>query len=160
MSDRVVLLSIAPIEADQLFRLLTDFVALLDAETDGSDAAIDRLAPSPYPDDEDAARDFRAGTRSDLLDRRRSDAAAVLAALDTVRPNGDEDAFAERDLPVPSSKIDAWLRTLTAVRLVLATRLGITEEDDDSIPDQGRHIYEWIGYRLELLVQAADEAGV
>lgn len=147
----------APIEAEQLALLLADFVTLLDQDVDAPDPAVDRLAPSPYPDDADAAREFRAGTREDLLDRRRADASTVLSALGALRPHADDDEFAERDLSVPASEIDAWLRTLTAVRLVLATRLGITDEDDSGIPEQGLQVYEWIGYRLELLVQAADQ---
>lgn len=162
MSDGALLLAMAPIEAEQLLRLLTDFVALLDSDTDtdASDPAVDRLTPSPYPEDDDAARDFRAGTRADLLDRRRSDAGAVLTALRGLQTTAEDDAFAERDLRVPASEIDAWLRTLTSVRLVLASRLGITDDDDHRIPEQGLQVYEWIGYRLELLLQAADEAGI
>ena len=51
----------------------------------------------------------------------------------------------------------AWLRTLAALRLVLASRLGIKTEDDhdDASPRFG--IYDWLGFRLDGLVRAADE---
>ena len=36
-------------------------------------------------------------------------------------------------------------------------RLGITT--DEQTATDGRHdVYDWLGYRLELLIQAADEA--
>lgn len=58
---------------------------------------------------------------------------------------------------VSIESIDAWLRTLTAIRLVIATRLGITSDEDPGGDD--RHgIYDWLGYRLDLLIHAADEA--
>ena len=58
---------------------------------------------------------------------------------------------------IATADVDAWLRTLTAIRLVVATRLGITSDDEQS-GDDGRHdVYDWLGYRLELLIEAADE---
>ena len=52
--------------------------------------------------------------------------------------------------------IGAWLRTLAAIRLVLATRLGITEEDRHSPEDPRFGIYDWLGYRLDGLVSAVE----
>ena len=50
----------------------------------------------------------------------------------------------------------AWLRTLTALRLVLASRLGIAHEDDHDEADPRFGIYDWLGYRLDSLVRALD----
>jgi len=54
----------------------------------------------------------------------------------------------------------AWLRTLAAVRLVLATRLGIGDADEHLDGDPRFGIYDWLGYRLDGLVRAmsGDEA--
>ena len=53
-------------------------------------------------------------------------------------------------------KRQAWLRTLTAVRLVIATRLGITSEEEQD--DDARFgVYNWLGFRLDGLLQAIEE---
>ncbi len=52
--------------------------------------------------------------------------------------------------------LQAWLRTLAAIRLVLATRLGIKTEDDHDEDDPRFGIYDWLGYRLDGLVRAAE----
>ena len=44
---------------------------------------------------------------------------------------------------------------LAAIRLVLATRLGIRSEEDHDEDDPRFGIYDWLGYRLDGLVQAA-----
>ena len=44
---------------------------------------------------------------------------------------------------------------LAAIRLVLATRLGIRSEEDHDVDDPRFGIYDWLGYRLDGLVQAA-----
>ena len=59
---------------------------------------------------------------------------------------------------IPGEAIDAWLRTLTALRLVIANRLGIESDDDTHDPEDPRYgVYDWLGYRLDGLVRAADE---
>jgi hypothetical protein len=42
---------------------------------------------------------------------------------------------------------------------VLATRLGIVDEDALDEDDPRRGVYDWLGYRLEGLIQSADELG-
>lgn len=150
----------ARIEGVQLSNLVDDFVELVGADRDPSDPAMERLSPDAYPDDADAAREFRDATRSDLFDRRLVDAEVVRHALSPLRADGElseDDAFATHDIQLSSADVDPWLRTLTALRLVIATRLGI-ERHDDHDPDDARFgIYDWLGYRLEIIVQAADE---
>ena len=159
MSARDVVLSIAVLEGVHLARLVDDFRDLL-AERETDDSAVQRLTPSAYPDDQDAARAFAESTRDDLLDRRLADALTVRTALAPfdvdVEPLSEEEALTPRDLVIAEDDLDAWMRTLTAIRLVIADRLGITE--DDQTHEDGRgDIYDWLGYRLELLIQAADE---
>ena len=161
MTAVTIVIPITVIEELHLAQLVDDFLELIDTSRDAADPAIARLTPSPYPDDPDAAAGFAESTRDDLLDRRLHDARRVRATLGTF-PDGIEslenEALTTRDLLVSADEIDPWLRTLTAIRLVIATRLGITS--DDQVGEDGRHdVYDWIGYRLELLIQAADEAG-
>lgn len=148
------------LEGRHLARLVREFTELLSSD-DQRDPAMGPLAPDPYPDDPDAGREFTRLTRADVLDRRRADAAIVLDTLspfeETTEASVDEESLAEEALTIPASHVEPWLRTLTALRLVLATRLGIATEDDR--PEYGRpDVYDWLGYRLELLVEAADAA--
>ncbi|CAN7318180.1 DUF2017 domain-containing protein [Microbacterium foliorum] len=161
MSEPMVRIRMARVEGAQLAQLVDDFRDLVGATRDAEDPAIGRLVPDAYPEDEESSRAFRDATREDLLDRRALDADIVRTALAGMRGDLAEmshsEAFAEHDLDIPPSDIDAWLRTLTALRLVIAERLGI-ESDDDHDPDDPRFgVYDWLGYRLELTIDAADE---
>lgn len=158
MSTDNIIVMISGIEDLHLAKLVDDFIELLGTSRDVGDPAIERLTPTPYPDDPDSAAGFSESTRDDLLDRRLTDARRTRASLGDF--TGDElpeaEALRTREMAVPVDEIDAWLRTLTAIRLVIAARLGITSDDQTST--DGRHdVYDWLGYRLELLIQAADE---
>lgn len=160
MSAHRIVFSLALMEGFHLARLVDDFRQLID-DRDFDDPAMHRLTPAAYPDDAEAARSFAESTRDDLLDRRASDASRVRQALAPfavdIEALSDEEALARRDLVIHDDDLDAWLRTLSAIRLVIADRLGITSEDEGS--EDGRaDVYDWLGYRLEMLIQAADEA--
>jgi hypothetical protein len=154
MSTLVLPLTTA--EAQNLAALLQQFLDLL--QDDDTDPAVARLTPDPYPDDAEAAAEFRSVTRDDLLDRRRDDAQRLLAQLATVAdleadPTSTEDD-PELAVVLDERDVQAWLRTLTALRLVIATRLGIVGEDRHDESDARYGVYDWLGYRLELLLRS------
>lgn len=160
MSDRVVL-TVTRIEAAHLAALVGQFVDLLRATEDPHvDGAVARLVPDAYSDDPAAAEEFRAATESDLLDRREADAARVLASMGDAAELADaaDDAvlLEEVELVLDHETAHAWLRTLAAVRLVLASRLGIEHEDDRDPDDPRFGVYDWLGFRLNGLVEAID----
>ena len=163
-SRRTVVLELTRMEAAHLAGLVTQFAELLeDAESATGDPAIARLVPDAYADDAEAAQDFRDMTERDLLDRRRQDAGVVLSSLsgpatlpDDAEP-GDEVLMELIELRLEPDALQAWLRCLAAIRLVLATRLDIRTEEDHDVDDPRFGIYEWLGYRLDGLVQAAAE---
>lgn len=160
--SRGVVLEVARIEAAHLASLVTQFAELLDESDDPTDdPAVRRLVPDAYDDPTDA-QEFRDLVAADLLDRRRADAAVVLGSLEGTADVPDDPqhpAFIE-SVAVALDRVQAaaWLRTLSAVRLVLATRLGIADEDDHDPEDARFGIYDWLGYRLDGLVQAIDDA--
>ena len=161
MSDRSVVLEVARLEAAHLAGLVEQFADLLrESPSDSGDPAIARLVPPGYADDDDAAREFRALTQADLLGRRASDAALVLASLQDaaqIPADPDDPALMEQvEIRLDWETAQAWLRTLAAVRLVLATRLGVADEDDHEHDDPRFGVYDWIGYRLDGLVTALD----
>jgi len=165
MTGRAVIVPLAVLEGSHLAHLVDEFRDLLssDAGGDDHDPALARLTPDVYPNDADASKAFADATHDDLLDRRSGDAAIVRSALAgfDAAPAGlsEDDALAPRDVVIPESEIDPWLRTLTALRLVIAGRLGISEEDNLGEDDPRRGVYDWLGFRLETLIQSADELG-
>lgn len=160
MTAPAIRLTIADIEGAHLLSLVNDFVTLLGGANDMGDDALERLAPPAYPDDDQAASEFREATRGHLLDRRLEDALEVRSALE---PFGETETSAQpqelhhRDLDIDPDSIEAWLRTLTAIRLVVASRLGIDKSDDHDLADPRFGIYDWLGFRLEQLIELADE---
>ncbi len=124
---------------------------LLDAGTD--DPAMQRLLPAGYTGDPEAAEEFRRLTEDDLLGRKRSDAQVVART-----------AFAQ-DLVAEDA--EAWLRSLTDVRLVLAQRVGITRDGEaeellehgDPAAQQVVLVMSHLGYVQELLIDALDRGG-
>ena len=149
-----VILTLTRVEAVHLADLVGQFQALV-TESEG-DPAIDRLTPDVYPDDPAASREFRDVTRGDLLGRRSHDAAVVAADLARIEEAPLEDALSPVDVSI--ADLEPWLRTLSAVRLVLANRLGITDGAEHDEDDPAYGLYEWLGYRLEGLVQVADQS--
>jgi len=175
-AGRIVVLELTRLEAAHLAGLVTQFAELLEgAHSAGGDPAIARLVPDAYSDDADAAQEFRSLTESDLLGRRRQDAEVVLETLgeytalidDAVQSgaashSGDadhpDDALLELiEIHLDSEALRAWLRSLAAIRLVLATRLEIHSEADHDVDDPRFGVYEWLGYRLDGLVEAASD---
>lgn len=151
-----IVMQITRIEAVNLAELLGQFREVLSA-TDAGDPAVQRLVPDAYPDDADAARQFRDLTQTDLLARRDADAETVLSSLGAplTAPHTQAEAVEELTVTLSDEQLDAWLRSLTALRLVLATRLGVTDESDHS-DDPRYNVYEWLGYRLEMLIELTD----
>jgi hypothetical protein len=165
---RTTVLELTRMEAAHLAGLVAQFEELIQGADDGApnDPAIARLVPDGYTGDPEAAQEFRELTQRDLLDRRESDAARVLATLHetpglpqegTITDPSDEALLEVMELRLDPEDLQAWLRTLAALRLVLASRLGIKTEEDHDADDPRFGIYDWLGYRLDGLVSAADE---
>lgn len=158
MNDRIVVMEVSGLEALHLAGIVGQFRDLvLDAGRD-DDPAVARLLPDVYPDDDDASREFRRLTGADMLDRRAEDARTVLTTLGMDGGGLDPASDPDTTLTVALGETEAraWMRTLSAVRLVLATRLGIRDDDDHHPGDARFGIYDWVGYRLDGLVTALD----
>jgi hypothetical protein len=159
--DRIIALELTRLEAAHLAGLVTQFAELVDeSAASTSDPAIGRLVPDAYSDDPAAARDFRSLTEDDILSRRRSDAALVLASLQDASQIPDDPGspvlLEETEIRLDPPAVQAWMRTLAAIRLVLASRLGIEGPDDHQDDDPRFGIYDWLGYRLHGLVTVVD----
>ncbi|MEU9853851.1 DUF2017 domain-containing protein [Streptomyces sp. NPDC047974] len=128
-----------------------------------SDPALRRLFPDAYGDDTEelraAAADFRRYTENDLRARKREDALAVVRALDGMASEGQEESAVLKLTPDESR---AWLGTLNDLRLTIATRLDITEDEESErlyrLPDSDPRkpmvmAYLWLGALQESLVE-------
>jgi len=163
MTRPAVVLELSLLEAAHLTDLVEQFAELVaDPAAPSDDPAVARLVPDAYRDDPEAAREFRSLTERDLLERRAADAGIVIASLlhdgERLSPGRLDAADAERAFTVvlDLERSAAWLRTLAAVRLVLASRLDVQDEDDHDPQDPRFGIYDWLGYRLDGLVRAID----
>jgi hypothetical protein len=114
------------------------------------DPALARLLPNAYADDDHAAAEFRRFTEDDLREGKRTNAGTVLATLAPLLDGGGR-------LVLDRDQVDAWLGTLNDLRLVLGTRLEVTEETELEAPDddpraQALLVYGWLGWLQESLL--------
>lgn len=134
-----------------------------------SDPALARLFPDAYggPEagpDTDAeelraySAEFRRFTENDLRTRKREDALAVVRSLDGLSPAGEAAAVLELTGELPLR----WLGSLNDLRLTIAARLDITEDDESAVlfrlPDDDPRkpmvmAYLWLGGLQETLVE-------
>ncbi len=134
--------------------------------TEPEDPVLRRLFPTAYPDDEEAAAEFRRFTEGTLRDGKAAAASSIIDSLeDAGLPPTLEEGGLMIDVELSPGEAETWLRSLTDVRLALATRLGVEEDDEDywlSLSDddpraQAHDIYDWVGYLQETLVAALSE---
>jgi hypothetical protein len=106
-----------------------------------------RLFPPAYAEDEGDEREYRRLTHGELLDGKREALRLFAATL-------------ERE-ELTEEELEAWLRVLNDLRLVLGTRLDVTEEvyarpldpRDPSSPELA--LYGYLSWLQEQAVEAA-----
>ena len=133
-------------EQDMLRHVLPQLRELVMGETD---PALRRLSPPAQPDDPDAEAFYRQMVTDELL-------ASRLEAIEVV-----EEGIGGTVLD--DAGVDSWMQSLNALRLVLGERLNVDVighdvlhdlgSDDDRVPIVA--LYEWLGWLLEQLVDAA-----
>ena len=136
-------------------RLLASLVPQLraalqaDSEAGGArDPTLRRLFPAAYPDDERRDLEYRSMVHDDLLARRHAALDALESTLDATRL--DEEGLL------------AWMGAVNDLRLVLGTRLDVSEESE-LVPDPGDPdapalaVYGYLGYLLESMLSALSD---
>jgi hypothetical protein len=132
--------------------LLAQLRTLIRTETAGEvteASGVRRLFPTAYPQREDLEDEYQSMVRDDLVSKR-------LAAIDEV----------EDTISLPSldeEQLTTWLTTFHDLRLVLGTRLDVSEDDDPAIdPDDPNApalvAYGYLGELLESAVIALSQA--
>jgi hypothetical protein len=128
------------------------------------DPVLARLFPSAYPDDEEAAADFRRFTEGHLRNGKAAAAATVIDTLEEAGLPAEPEDGLFIDVELDERTAMTWLRSFTDMRLAIATRLGIEDDDDaerwEQLPDddprgQVYQVYQWVGFLQETLVEAA-----
>jgi hypothetical protein len=171
-SRRGVEAKLDPVEAQVLSRCATELLALLGTSEDESsdplealvglstgateppdDPALARLFPDAYGEDPAAATEFRRYTEADLRAGKRTAASDVLALLEPLLGEGGK-------LVLDRDQADLWLTWLNDIRLVLGTRLGVTEDMDEEPADeptwQAMQVYSWLAWLQESLLSCLD----
>ena len=111
--------SFAPEYAEILRDLVGETSQLLKHPVDRRDPGLARLFPDAYQQQSDSA-EFRRLTESEL---KAGKLAAAERLLSTVPPGGGEVRLDEQDA-------DAWLRALNDARLLIGSRLELTDDTD------------------------------
>ena len=130
-------------------QVLADVLPQLRAALAGdasADPAFRRLFPVAYADDAQHEAEYRELVGDELVAKR-------LANVDTVLSTLRADHIAEDEL-------FAWMGAINDLRLVLGTRLDVSEETDLDVgsghPEAAAYaLYAYLGWLLELLVDAA-----
>ena len=129
-----------------LVNLVDQLRELLSLTTD--DPAVRRLFPTAYHEDAERDREYQQLVRDELLERR-------LAALATV----EETTFLDE---VTEDQLTGWLTALNDLRLVLGTRLDVSEDDDGELEENDPNapalaVYDYLGFLLSEVVEALAE---
>ena len=143
--------------SDPELRLLGSLVPQLraaleaDAEAEAGEAkdpTLRRLFPTAYPDDENRDLEYRSMVHDDLLARRHATLDTMESTLAATRL--DEEALL------------AWMGAVNDLRLVLGTRLDVSEESD-LVPDPddpdapALAVYGYLGFLLESMISALSD---
>jgi hypothetical protein len=123
-----------------LLRALPGQVSALIAS---GDLSAQRIFPPAYTTDETAEKEYRELMGQTLLEGHRN-------ALEILQETADSER-------IDSDQAAAWLRALNDLRLVIGTRLDITEEEParltaDDPGTAARAVYDYLSWLQEMLV--------
>ena len=110
------------------------------------DPATMRLFPPAYADDEERDAEYQRLMHDDVVAARLAAVALMEETIESERLTGEQ--------------LAGWLSALNAARLVLGTRLGVTEEwYDDGLPDDDPRagayaLYSYLGWLEDQAVGA------
>jgi hypothetical protein len=126
--------------------LLASLPAQLRELLDSDDPATERLFPPAYAADPERDEDYQRLMHDDLVAHRRT-------ALDVMEATLDQERLSEEEL-------SAWLSALNDLRLVLGTKLDVSEDmyEEGMPPDDPRApafaLYGYLGWLQEQVVDA------
>lgn len=132
-------------ERGLLVRLMGELRELL--TDDETNPLLDRLFPTAYPDDEEKEAEYQRLMREELVSSRLG---AIDVVVAVVGPGAPE--------VLDESQTLAFMQSVNALRLVLGSMLGITDdesaEDADASDTAEHHLYSFLSWVLEWSVRA------
>ncbi len=164
--DHSMVLSVSELELELLRSLPDDMRTVL--LTSDDDPARARLFPRAYSDpmaDREDAQ-WRETVYPDLVDQRFEALDLIAGTLDRAVVAGRDDEW--REVTLTADEVQAWLAVLNDVRLVLGTRLGVTDDHEQVAQDDpdapAWELYDWLthlqGSLVETLLGDFDESSV
>lgn len=132
-------------EREMLHEILPQLRAALEGDA-SADPGFKRLFPVAYAQDPEHEAEYRALVGDELLTKRLAQVDLVLSTIDAPHLTEDE--------------LFAWMGSVNDLRLVLGTRLDVSEETDLAVdpadPEAAAYsLYGYLGWLLEMLVEAA-----
>jgi hypothetical protein len=132
-------------ERNLLIRLMGELGALMTGPEDNE--LLLRLFPVAYPDDDEKEAEYQRLMREELVASRMSAIESVTGALDP-----------ERTELMDEGETIAFLQSINAIRLVLGTMLGITDDESADVADGGitpeHQLYDFLSWLLEWTVRS------
>jgi hypothetical protein len=137
-------------ERNLLVELVRQSRTLLETEDPSSDPAVARLFPAAYRDD--PLRNLEYETSLGGAPR-----SGKLQALDTVERTANARALSEEDFLT-------WMGVVNDLRLVLGTRIEVTEESTEEDfasggPRDAYHVYQFLGWVQQEMLFALGDPG-
>jgi hypothetical protein len=131
-------------EREVLRQVLPQLRAALEGDVT-ADPGFRRLFPVAYADDPEREAEYRAMVGDELRAKRIDQVDTVLSTVDATRLTEEE--------------LLAWMGAVNDLRLVLGTRLDVSEETELTVdtehPDAAAYgLYGYLGWLLELCVDA------
>jgi hypothetical protein len=158
-------------EPDPLFNLL----GITGNELPPEDPVLRRLLPNAY-EDENEASEFRRYTEQSLREKKRASAHLIYEALIPSEEEWSADQPLDKatiEVKLKLEEVGSWLSSLNDLRLALAVRLGIGEEDSSDKKSEGAKekfevmvesdpmkavyaVYSWLGWLQQSLLEAIE----
>ncbi|NNE94976.1 MAG: DUF2017 family protein [Acidimicrobiales bacterium] len=120
-----------------------DLARQLDEELESDNPGLHRLFPTAYADDPERDAGYQVLARGELIDGRRTSLTTVIETAEADEFDGDT--------------LDAWMRVVNDLRLVLGTNLNVSESVDWSPPPELESmyvVYQWLSILLGHIVEA------
>jgi hypothetical protein len=133
-------------ERKLLMRLMRELEALMTGPADHE--LLRRLFPVAYPEDAEKEAEYQRLMREELVASRLS---AISSVTRTVDP-------ANAGTLLDEGETIAFMQSINAIRLVLGSMLGITDDDSADAADEAdspeHHLYDFLSWLLEWTVRS------
>ena len=137
-------------EAEVVLRMASD---ILDELEDVDDPGLRRLFPPAYEQDPKADEEFRSLTKDDLIERKKLAVNMVIKSIE----------HGKTKRGVWSARLDeetahSWLGVVNDARLIMGTRLNVTEDDYGDLPSSNpqMNLYVYLTALEGALIEALE----